>query len=104
MMQDYLDICSEILDIKARLSKLEMDKIMAERDLRKSVECFKTLSNDWHLRYKGKSWIAKKSPRDWTISVYTVLKSGKTSKKRVAETIFGGINQVRLLIALEIIK
>lgn len=102
-MEKFFELSREVNELKTKLKGLEFALEQEAKELRKQVECWDTLSGDKSLKFNGKSWIVKKSQQDWSLSVYPVLKNGKAGKKRVAQ-VFGGISQLRLQIALGIIK
>lgn len=102
-MEKFFELSQEVNEIKAKLKDLEFALEQEAKELRRQVECWDTLSGDKSLRFNGKTWIAKKSQQDWSLSVYPVLKNGKTGKKRVAQ-VYSGLSNLRLQIALGIIK
>lgn len=103
-MKNFFELKQEVEEMKSKLRILEDKLSTEETNLRQKVKCSNTTDGDKILSYNGKSWLAKKSEKDWSISVYPVTNAGKTGKKRVAHLTYGGIAHVRLQIALGIIQ
>ena len=103
-MEKFFELEKQISDLKDKLLILEENLATEATRLRKKVISQEVSRGVARFTYNDKTWIAKKSDSDWSISVFPVSKTGKTSKKKVAQIYFGGFNDVRLKIALEIIK
>jgi hypothetical protein len=103
-MEKFFELEKQIFDLKDKLIMLEQDLANEATLLRKKVASYDVSTGVKRFAYNGKTWVAKKSDIDWSISVFPESKTGKTSKKKVAQLYFGGFNDVRLKIALGIIK